>query len=181
MTLTLALDWVIQHTVVLCSLTSIYVPNFIEIGQPFCGRMDVRIYWLTFQTPWCYQVQSARLVAVDLKIIGRTQNHTDEHLFICRIYINITQLLLLHYIHLTAFFQDIWVSRHQKVKPIWILLEQEMMRWQWHQLDHMEIICASLKTDNHASTSPLGYFTGWMPFLPPNQQCQTTEGKIYKY
>jgi len=25
-------------------------------------------------------------------------------------------------------------------------------------------------------------FTGWMPFLPPNQQCQSTEGnKKYKY
>jgi len=23
------------------------------------------------------------------------------------------------------------------------------------------------------------FFTGWMPFLPPNQQCQSTEGCIY--
>ena len=22
----------------------------------------------------------------------------------------------------------------------------------------------------------LSFFTGWMPFLPPNQQCQSTEG-----
>jgi len=22
------------------------------------------------------------------------------------------------------------------------------------------------------------FFTGWMPFLPPNQQCQSTEGMI---
>ena len=35
----------------------------------------------------------------------------------------------------------------------------------------------SLQTDNHASTSPLDFFTGQMPFLPPNQQCQSTEGK----
>jgi len=27
------------------------------------------------------------------------------------------------------------------------------MRWQWHQLDHMQIICTLLHTDNHASTS----------------------------
>ena len=27
------------------------------------------------------------------------------------------------------------------------------MGWQWHQLDHMQIICTSLQTDNHASTS----------------------------
>jgi len=25
---------------------------------------------------------------------------------------------------------------------------------------------------------PLHFFTGWMPFLPPNQQCQSTEGKV---
>jgi len=30
-------------------------------------------------------------------------------------------------------------------------------------------------TDNRASTSPLS-FTGWMLFLPPNQQHQSTEG-----
>jgi len=52
-----------------------------------------------------------------------------------------------------GFFQDNLVSRNQKGKPFWILLEQEMMGWQWHQLDHMQIICISLQTDNHASTS----------------------------
>ena len=42
-----------------------------------------------------------------------------------------------YYICLTAFFsRTTWVSRHQKGKPFLILLEQEMMRWQWHQLDH---------------------------------------------
>jgi len=56
-----------------------------------------------------------------------------------------------------------------------------MMGWQWHQLDHMQIICTSLQIDNHASTSSLS-FTGWMLFLTPNQQCQSTDGKniIYK-
>jgi len=33
-----------------------------------------------------------------------------------------------------------------------------------------------LQTDNHANTSPLSFFTGQMPFLPPNQQRQSTEG-----
>jgi len=32
----------------------------------------------------------------------------------------------------------------RKVKPIWILRRQEMVGWQWHQLDHMQIICTSL-------------------------------------
>ena len=32
------------------------------------------------------------------------------------------------------------------------------MGWQWHQLDHMQIICTLLQTDNHASTSPLRFY-----------------------
>jgi len=39
-------------------------------------------------------------------------------------------------------------------------------------------VCISLQTDNHASTTPLKFFTGRMPFLPPNQQRQSTEGVI---
>ena len=46
---------------------------------------------------------------------------------------------------------------------------------EWHQLGHMQV-CTSLQTDNHASNLPLSFFTGWMPFLPPNQQRQSTEG-----
>jgi len=46
-------------------------------------------------------------------------------------------------------------------------MKQEMMGWQWHQLDHTQIICTSLQTDNHASTSSLNFFTGQMPFLTP--------------
>jgi len=49
--------------------------------------------------------------------------------------------------------------------------------WQWHQLDRMQV-CTSLQTDNHASNPPLKFFTGRMPFLLPNQQRQSTEGKI---
>jgi len=50
-----------------------------------------------------------------------------------------------------------------------------MIEWQWHQLDHMQITFTSLHTDNHDSTSPLSFFTSWMP---PNQQPQSTEGII---
>jgi len=36
-------------------------------------------------------------------------------------------------------------------------------------------VCTSLQTPD-ASTHH-SFFTGRMPFLPPNQQCQSTEGK----
>ena len=48
--------------------------------------------------------------------------------------------------------------------------------WQWHQLGHMQI-CTSLQTDTPAPTIQI--FTGRMPFLPPNQQRQSTEGNNY--
>jgi len=38
----------------------------------------------------------------------------------------------------------------------------------------------ALQTDNHASTPPLSFFTGRMPFLPPNQQRQGSEGSKLK-
>ena len=57
-----------------------------------------------------------------------------------------------------------------------VALRKQESEWQWHQLGHMQV-CISLHTDNHASTPPLKFFTGRMPFLPPNQQHQSTEGK----
>ena len=69
----------------------------------------------------------------------------------------------------------IWVSRYQKSKTNLDLTEARDSEWQWHQLDHMQV-CTSLQTDNHTSTPLLSFFAGRMPFLPPNQQCQSTEG-----
>jgi len=55
------------------------------------------------------------------------------------------------------------------------------MGWQWHQLNHMQIICTSLQSDNHTSTTSLKFFTGRMCFLLPNQQHQNAEGKQGTY
>jgi len=67
------------------------------------------------------------------------------------------------------------VSQYQKGKTNLDFTEARDSEWQWHQLDHMQV-CTSLQADNHASTPPLSFFTGRMPFLPPNQQRQSTEG-----
>jgi len=66
------------------------------------------------------------------------------------------------------------VSRYQKGKTNLDFTEARDSEWQWNRLDRMQV-CTSLQTDNHASTPPL-FFTGRMPFLPPNQQRQSTEG-----
>jgi len=65
------------------------------------------------------------------------------------------------------------VSRYQKGKINLDFTEARDSEWQWHQLGCMQV-CTSLQTDSHASTSPQ-FFTGQMPFLPPNQQRQSTE------
>jgi len=68
------------------------------------------------------------------------------------------------------------VSRYQKGKTNLDFTGARDSEWQWHQLGYMQV-CTLLQTDNHTSTSLLSFFTGRMPFLPPNQQCQSTEGK----
>jgi len=68
------------------------------------------------------------------------------------------------------------VSWYQKGKNNLDFIEARDSEWQWHQLGHMQV-CTSHQTDNHVSTPPLSFFTGRMPFLPPNQQHQSTEGK----
>jgi len=70
------------------------------------------------------------------------------------------------------------VSRYQKGKTNLDFAEARDSKWQWHQLGPVQV-CTSLQTDNHANTPPLSFFTGWMPFLLPNQQRQSTEGTIY--
>jgi len=71
----------------------------------------------------------------------------------------------------------IQVSRYQKCKTNLDFTEAKDSEWQWHQLGQMQV-CTLLQTDNHASIPPTQFFTGRMPFLPPIQQRQSTEGKL---
>jgi len=69
------------------------------------------------------------------------------------------------------------VSQYQKGETNLDFTEARDSEWQRHQLGHMQV-CISLQTVNHASTPPLKFFTGWMPFLLLNQQRQSTEGTV---
>jgi len=71
------------------------------------------------------------------------------------------------------------VSRYQKGKSNLDFTEPRDSEWQWHQLGHMQV-CTLLQTNNHASNPSLN-FTDRMPFLPPNQQRQSTEGTVVKH
>jgi len=47
------------------------------------------------------------------------------------------------------FSRTTWVSQHQKGKPFWILLDKQMIGWQWHQLDHMQFFLYSYTLKFH--------------------------------
>ena len=74
-----------------------------------------------------------------------------------------------------ALSRTTWVFRYLKGKTNLDFTEARDSEWHWHQLGHMQV-CTSLQKDNHANTPPLSFFTGRVPFLPPNQQRQSTEG-----
>jgi len=56
-----------------------------------------------------------------------------------------------------------------------------MIGWQWHQLDHMQIICTSLQTDNHASTSPLSILHVGCPSCHPTNSIKALKANTRKY
>ena len=54
-----------------------------------------------------------------------------------------------------------WVSRCQKGKTSLDLSDTRdggVLRWQWHQLDHMQTIWTLLQTYNHTNTSSLNVY-----------------------
>jgi len=68
----------------------------------------------------------------------------------------------------------------RKVKPIWILLEQETVSGSGISWAICKSAPCSRQTTMPAPHHSV-FFTGRMPFLLPNQQRQSTEGFIYAY
>ena len=64
----------------------------------------------------------------------------------------------------------------RKVKPIWILLQQETVSGSGIS----RAICKSALRSTQITMPAADHlvFTGWMPFMTPNQQLQSTEGKV---
>ena len=82
--------------------------------------------------------------------------------------------------HSLLMVAGIWYLGYvQKGKPFWILIKQEIMGWQWHHLNLMQIIYTSLQTT--MPTLHHSDFTDQMPLLPPNQQRQSTVGLVHEY
>ena len=99
--------------------------------------------------------------------------HKDDHLH--RTDIHKVDNPLNTHTRVTAPFPGLpgWAGT-RKVKSIWILLKQETVSGSgisW-------AICKSAPRSRQMTTPAptLSFFTRRMPFLPPNQQCQSTEG-----
>jgi len=76
------------------------------------------------------------------------------------------------------------VSQYQKGKTNLDFTEARDSEWQWHQLDHMQVctlLQTMLQTDNTPAHHRSVFFTGRIPFLPPNQQRQSTEVMYFMY
>jgi len=115
------------------------------------------------QTETKDNVCQRRDTVIKISVTTHTHAHTHTHT----------------HTHLTALCPGLpgWAGT-RKVKPIWILLEQETVSGSaisW-------TICKSAPCSRQITMpSPnTQFFTGRMPFLPPNQQHQSTEGYSVK-
>jgi len=55
------------------------------------------------------------------------------------------------------------------------------MGWQWHQLDHMQIICTLFQTDNQASTSSLNFLQVECSCWCPTKSVKVVKAKVGTY
>jgi len=91
---------------------------------------------------------------------------------------------LLHYTRLTVSFPgQPGEAGTRKVKTNPDLngaSDNGVLRWQWHQLEHMLTICTSLQADNHTNTSSINFYR--RDALPNTQpRVSSTEGHIKIY
>ena len=104
-----------------------------------------------------YLVTGSELQILD--VLTTAQNHTHTHT----------------HTRLTALFPGLPGSAGtRKVKPIWTLLKQETesgsgISW---------AICTLLQTDNHASTSPLGFLKAGCPSCRPTNSVNALKAKF---
>jgi len=77
-------------------------------------------------------------------------------------------------------FDTAMKTARRSVSPQDVLKYQEFARTlaQWRGLPSTHASVYVPSTYLHTSTTPLSFFTGRMPFLPPNQRCRSTEGLI---
>ena len=69
------------------------------------------------------------------------------------------------------------VSRYQKGKTNLDFTEARDIRWQWNQLDLMQV-CTLLQTDNHKSTPPLCFLQARCPSCHPTNSVKALKARL---
>jgi len=69
------------------------------------------------------------------------------------------------------------VSQYQKGETSLDFTEARDSKWQWHQLNHMQV-CTSLQTDNHASTPPLRFLQAGCPSCRPTNSIKALKAFV---
>jgi len=82
--------------------------------------------------------------------------------------------------HLSPFPGPTQVSRYQRGKTSLDFTGARDSEWQWHQLGYTQVPAPSSRQITTSATHYSVFFTDRMPFLPPNQQRQSTEGVTLK-
>ena len=53
------------------------------------------------------------------------------------------------------------------------------MGWQWHQLDHMQVICTSVQTNNHANTPSLVFLWARCSSCYPTNSAEAPKARMW--
>ena len=127
----------------------------------------------------CQSTEGSLVLRIRLQITSCSPHHahnTHEH------YETKTQKIRTDNTHTQPFSglfsRTTRVGRYQKDKPFWILLKQEMTRWQWHAAEPYAVKSFAPRSRQITTPAPHHsiFFIGRMPFVLPNQQRQGTEG-----
>jgi len=107
---------------------------------------------------WCSSLRDADWYFREISWNKAVSQPTPER---CTLASTLLLLLLLLHPFNGLFSRTTRVSRHQKRKTSLDLNEARddgVLRWQWHQLDHMQTVCTSIQTDNHTNTLSLNFY-----------------------
>ena len=94
-------------------------------------------------------------------ILSASRAHTHTHPFLKRLFFSVTTQ----------------VSQYLKGKTDPDFTEATDSERQWHQLDHMQV-CASLQSDNHASTPPLSFLQAGCPSCHPTNSVKALKAFV---
>jgi len=127
---------------------------------PYCVSRSV-LFWHHFRRPYTYGVPEGTHTHTRTHARTHARTHTHTHTSLTDLFPGLPRWAGTRKVNQSGFY---WSKRP------------------WAAVASAEPYASLHLAPNrhHASTPPLSFFTGRMPFLPPNQQRQSTEGCLCK-